>query len=244
MRSAELCLRREARGERAGCAVRGSHSRTRAEEPGRKLASPIRGSLFWRTPCKFVTYCWPRMRAGASPLLWCRAVRGRSDPGGHQPRQRLVRGAPQREGAEPDRSAIDPRVSGRIGERDGRRGQPAVREGQQRKGHWIRHAELRGSAIHPEPGQSRAMALDYQFYQSKATVLGTNWTGDFVLEQLKILPSRQVRSVREFSVTFPGLTSDNGAGSTPPPETGRHHRQHQRHEVDRQALSQVISRPP
>lgn len=65
------------------------------------------------------------------------------------------------------------------------------------------------------PGQTRSLALDYQFYVTRNTVVGTSWTADFVLEQLEILASKQVRSVREFSVSFPGLTSENGYGANP-----------------------------
>jgi hypothetical protein len=45
--------------------------------------------------------------------------------------------------------------------------------------------------------------------------VGTKYTADFVLQQLEILPSRQVRSVREYSVSYQDLTAGNGAaGST------------------------------
>jgi len=61
------------------------------------------------------------------------------------------------------------------------------------------------------PGQSRAFTIDYVCRPGRA-VVGTSWTADFVLQQLEILPSRQVRSVRDYAVSFTDLTADNGAG--------------------------------
>ena len=44
--------------------------------------------------------------------------------------------------------------------------------------------------------------------------MGTSWTAEFVLQQLEILPSRQVRSVREYSVSYQNLTAGNaGVGA-------------------------------
>jgi hypothetical protein len=64
------------------------------------------------------------------------------------------------------------------------------------------------------PGQSRAFTIDYVVRPGRA-VVGTKYTADFVLQQLEILPSRQVRSVREYSVSYQDLTAGNGAaGST------------------------------
>ena len=64
------------------------------------------------------------------------------------------------------------------------------------------------------PGQSRSITIDYQFRPGRAQ-LGTSWTADFVLEQMEILPSRQVRSVREYSVSFPDLrTGGSGSGAS------------------------------
>jgi hypothetical protein len=62
------------------------------------------------------------------------------------------------------------------------------------------------------PGQSRAFTVEYVFRANRSTV-GTSWTAEFVLQQLEILPSRQVRSVREYSVSYQDLTAGN-AGST------------------------------
>lgn len=65
------------------------------------------------------------------------------------------------------------------------------------------------------PGQSRAFTIDYVVRPGRA-VVGTSYTADFVLQQLEILPSRQVRSVREYSVSYQDLSAGNAgaAGST------------------------------
>lgn len=61
------------------------------------------------------------------------------------------------------------------------------------------------------PGQSRAFTVEY-VYRANRNVVGTSWTAEFVLQQLEILPSRQVRSVREYSVSYQDLRAGN-AGS-------------------------------
>ncbi len=63
------------------------------------------------------------------------------------------------------------------------------------------------------PGQSRAFTVEYVFRANRSTV-GTSWTADFVLQQLEILPSRQVRSVREYSVSYQDLTAGKPGGGT------------------------------
>jgi hypothetical protein len=62
------------------------------------------------------------------------------------------------------------------------------------------------------PGQQRDFTIDYILRPGRA-VLGTSWTAEFVLEQLEILPSRQVRSVRDYSVSYPDLTPGKSSGA-------------------------------
>ena len=61
------------------------------------------------------------------------------------------------------------------------------------------------------PGQSRAFTIDYVVRPGRA-VVGTSYTADFVLQQLEILPSRQVRSVREYAVSYQDLRAGNSSG--------------------------------
>jgi len=60
------------------------------------------------------------------------------------------------------------------------------------------------------PGQSRAFTIDYVVRPGRA-VVGTSYTADFVLQQLEILPSRQVRSVREYAVSYQDLRAGNSS---------------------------------
>ena len=71
------------------------------------------------------------------------------------------------------------------------------------------------------PGQSRAFTIDYVVRPGRA-VVGTRYNADFVLQQLEILPSRQVRSVREYSVSYQDLSAGNAgtAGSSNASSTG------------------------
>lgn len=68
------------------------------------------------------------------------------------------------------------------------------------------------------PGQARTFNIDYQLGIYRGTVLGSVWSVDFVLEQLEVLPSRQVRSVRDYAVSFtdlaPGNAPNAGGAST------------------------------
>jgi hypothetical protein len=57
------------------------------------------------------------------------------------------------------------------------------------------------------PGQERSFSLSYYKGIYAKTVFGTSWVADFVLQQLEVLPSRQVRSVREYAISFPDLTA-------------------------------------
>ena len=56
------------------------------------------------------------------------------------------------------------------------------------------------------PGEARAATFNYHRYVGK-TAIGTVFSPDVVIEQLEILPSQQVRSMREYSVSFTGLTA-------------------------------------
>ncbi|MCU0621010.1 MAG: hypothetical protein MUC69_05850, partial [Gemmatimonadales bacterium] len=61
------------------------------------------------------------------------------------------------------------------------------------------------------PGQERGFTLDYYKGLYKGTVLGTTWGADFVLTQLEILPSQQVRVVRDYAIGFTELRGGGGA---------------------------------
>jgi hypothetical protein len=65
------------------------------------------------------------------------------------------------------------------------------------------------------PGQERTFTLGYYKGIYKGTLFDTSWSADFVLQQLEVLPSRQVRSVREYAISFSDVTagSSGGAGS-------------------------------
>lgn len=67
------------------------------------------------------------------------------------------------------------------------------------------------------PGQSRNATFEYSRYVAQGNI-GTVFTPDLVIEQLEILPSQQVRSVREFSLTYANLTAGtvavDGGGDT------------------------------
>lgn len=58
------------------------------------------------------------------------------------------------------------------------------------------------------PGETRQATIEYRLHKA-GVILGNAFTPDFVVEQLEILPSRQVRSVRDYAVSFTGV----GAGS-------------------------------
>lgn len=64
------------------------------------------------------------------------------------------------------------------------------------------------------PGESRSVMLEYSRYVGKS-VIGTVFAPDFALRQLEILPSQQVREVREYSLGFSGLSAGSfGTGAT------------------------------
>lgn len=64
------------------------------------------------------------------------------------------------------------------------------------------------------PGASRNVTVEYSTYMGKGVILGTVWATDFSLEQLEILPSRQVRSVREYTVSFADLTASGPSATS------------------------------
>jgi hypothetical protein len=63
-----------------------------------------------------------------------------------------------------------------------------------------------------QPGEARSFTLEYSRYAGK-TAIGTVYSPDLVLEQLEILPSQQIRSVRELNFNFPNLTAGNFGGT-------------------------------
>lgn len=67
------------------------------------------------------------------------------------------------------------------------------------------------------PGESRNAA--FQVYRrNSGNPTGLSYTFDVSLEQLEILPSRQIRSVRQFSLNFPDLTISGMRGGAQPAE--------------------------
>jgi hypothetical protein len=65
-----------------------------------------------------------------------------------------------------------------------------------------------------QPGQSRDAAFTVIRFNSGAQQLGTAWSYEVTLSQLEILPSRQIREVRDHAVTFRDLTSRPSAAAT------------------------------
>lgn len=60
------------------------------------------------------------------------------------------------------------------------------------------------------PGEARSATFNYSRYVGK-TAVGTVFSPELVIEQLEILPSQQIRSMREYAVSFANLV--NGSGS-------------------------------
>lgn len=60
------------------------------------------------------------------------------------------------------------------------------------------------------PGESRNATFELVRFNA-AGASGTEYTVDFAVEQLEVLPGNQVRSVRQFSASFPGLTEGSSA---------------------------------
>lgn len=64
------------------------------------------------------------------------------------------------------------------------------------------------------PGQSRDASFSVIRFESLRKELGTAWSYEVVLTQLEILPSRQIREVRDHAVTFRDLTARASAAAT------------------------------
>jgi hypothetical protein len=64
-----------------------------------------------------------------------------------------------------------------------------------------------------QPGQSRDATFQVQRYVGRSLV-GTGFTFDVAIEQLEVLPANQLRTLREFSLSFPDLTANNPAGQS------------------------------
>jgi hypothetical protein len=56
-----------------------------------------------------------------------------------------------------------------------------------------------------QPGQSRDAAFGVIRFNSGTRELGTAWSYDVMLTQLEILPSKQIREVRDYPVRFPEM---------------------------------------
>ncbi|HWK75455.1 MAG TPA: hypothetical protein VNQ81_14345 [Povalibacter sp.] len=61
------------------------------------------------------------------------------------------------------------------------------------------------------PGESRNAAFEYSRYVGK-TAIGTAFNPDLAVEQLQVLPSQQVRSIREYSINYPNLSAGTLVG--------------------------------
>lgn len=57
------------------------------------------------------------------------------------------------------------------------------------------------------PGQSRSASFESWLWIYRGTRLGTVWSYHLTIDLLEVLPSRQVRAVREYSVGFTDLTT-------------------------------------
>jgi hypothetical protein len=60
------------------------------------------------------------------------------------------------------------------------------------------------------PGEARTASFENTLGIYRNTVLGTVYSYDLVLEQLEVLPSNQVRSLREFAIGFQNLQPSTG----------------------------------
>jgi hypothetical protein len=59
-----------------------------------------------------------------------------------------------------------------------------------------------------QPGESRNAAFTVTRYNSGGKQLGTAWTYDVTITELEVLPSSQVRSVRDHSLHFADLSAN------------------------------------
>jgi hypothetical protein len=64
-----------------------------------------------------------------------------------------------------------------------------------------------------QPGESRDAKFSVARFNANNTPLGTSFHYDVSLEQLQVLPSQQIRSVRQYAVHFDGLTTGAGDAS-------------------------------
>lgn len=75
-----------------------------------------------------------------------------------------------------------------------------------------------GSSADPQfvvaPGKSRDVSFETMLGIYANTNIGTVHSYDVTLVQLEILPSRQIREVREYALTYTGLTAGRSAGAT------------------------------
>jgi hypothetical protein len=60
------------------------------------------------------------------------------------------------------------------------------------------------------PGESRTVSVEYGRRVGR-TQIGTSFSPDLVLQQLEILPSRQIRPARDFSLHYRDLTAGGAA---------------------------------
>jgi hypothetical protein len=70
------------------------------------------------------------------------------------------------------------------------------------------------------PGQTRNVAFEVIRTNTGPTPPGTSFTFDTSIEQLEILPSQQIRSVRQFSLNFPELTTSRMSATAPAANAG------------------------
>ncbi len=71
-----------------------------------------------------------------------------------------------------------------------------------------------------QPGQSGRASFQLIRYDVGRSEIGTSFTYDLALNELEILPSRQVRNAREFALSFPGLTA-GGASAAQAVQAGK-----------------------
>jgi hypothetical protein len=62
------------------------------------------------------------------------------------------------------------------------------------------------------PGESRTANFSMIRYNSGTTGLGTSWSYEAAIVQLEVLPGNQVRSARQYSLSFKDISA-----ATPPP---------------------------
>lgn len=68
------------------------------------------------------------------------------------------------------------------------------------------------------PGESRNASFEYSRYVGK-TVIGNVFSPDLAVEQLQVLSSQQVRSIREYNINYPNLTAGTLLGGNDALET-------------------------